>query len=647
VPRVEFSPDGTRLASASWDKSLILWDPEAGASSRRLEGHTGFVRGVAFSPDGTRLVSGALDGTVRIWDVADGRAIRIIKGHSNGVLSVAYSPDGSRLLSASMDGTVKVWDANADAECFTIAVGESEPIGGRRPEGDFRSAAVDFSPDGAQVATVDADRSVRLRDPCTGQVIQTIAGPVSTHSNVVYSPDGGRLASGCPGRRARIWEVKSGREWIDLDGLSEEVRGVAFSPDGASLATVCADLSVAVWDLAHRRRQFTRQAGARRPPLFGEPYGVSFSPDGRWLAAGSDDGIVRVWRADTGAEAFTFRGHTAQVRGLAFHPASRWLASGGEDGVIKIWDLATSGAAQELRVHAGQVRGVVFSPDGRRLFSASVDGTAKVWDVSSGQEASGREILTLRPGVTWTVAISRDSQRLATADPGGTVRIWDARPWTQDAADEREALGRLSSLLTRPLPRADVIAEVKGGEFLRSRARAIALDLVGRYREETDPALYHRASWAVVRRPYLNAFQYRFALLQSEHACRIDRDRHEYRIGLGAALYRVGRYREATETLAEANRPDEDSPARLAFLAMTHHRLGQREQARAALARLREILDQSRWTRDAEILGLAHEVQALVGLAAATEHRAPPERPAVLRTGRDDSSAAPQEAQFK
>src|SRR5262249_22471785 len=159
-----------------------------------------------------------------------------------------------------------------------------------------------------------------------------------------------------------------------------------------------------------------------------------------------DDGIVRVWRADNGEEAFAFRGHTAQVRGLAFHPASRWLATGGEDGGIKIWGLATKGEAQELRGHARQVRRGGLRPERRRLVSASVDGTAKVWDVSSGQEASGREILTLRPGVIWTVAISRDSQRLATADPGGTVQIWDARPWTSDAADEREALGRLSSL---------------------------------------------------------------------------------------------------------------------------------------------------------------------------------------------------------
>jgi WD40 repeat protein len=597
------------------DNTLIIWDPGTGKPIRRLLDHTSKVQGVAFSPDGARVASGSLDGTLRVWDAADGRALLTLKGHSNGLISVAYSPDGSRLLSASKDGTVKVWDANSGAESLTIGVGGAR-LAGTRSSDAQRSPVVAFSPDGSQIATFDEDRGVRLRDAGTGQVIRTIAGPVSTHSNVAYSPDGGRLASGCPGRRARIWEVESGREWIDLDGLLEEVRGVAFSPDGASLATVCADLSVTVWDLAHRRHRFTRQAGTRGPVLFGEPYGVSFSPDGRWLAAGSDDGIVRVWRADDGLEAFAFRGHAAQVRGLAFHPASRWLGIGGEDGVIKIWDLAAGGEAQELRGHAAQVRGVVFSGDGRRLFSASTDNTAKIWDVATGQE-----ILTLRGHLSsvWGVAVSGEGGRLATASLDDTVKIWDGRPWTSDAAEEREALGRLAFLFARPLPRADVVAELKGSEFLRPRAREIALGLVDRYRDEPAPEPYHRASWAVVRRPYLNAFQYRFALLQAEHACRLARDRQEYRIGLGAALYRVGRYREAIETLARADRPDKDSPARLAFLAMTHHRLGQREQARDVFACLRELIDQPCWAEEAETWGLWHEARALAGPSATAE----------------------------
>jgi tetratricopeptide (TPR) repeat protein len=138
------------------------------------------------------------------------------------------------------------------------------------------------------------------------------------------------------------------------------------------------------------------------------------------------------------------------------------------------------------------------------------------------------------------------------------------------------------------------------------------------YHEETDPETYHRASWALVRQPYLNAIQYRFALLQAEHACRLAPDRQAYRTGLGAALYRGGRYQEAIDTLGAADQPDRSSPAAPAFLAMAHHQLGQREQARAAFARLREILDQPRGTKDPETLDLVHEAQALITPQAAT-----------------------------
>jgi Flp pilus assembly protein TadD len=123
----------------------------------------------------------------------------------------------------------------------------------------------------------------------------------------------------------------------------------------------------------------------------------------------------------------------------------------------------------------------------------------------------------------------------------------------------------------------------------------------------------------MVRRPCLNAFQYGVALLQAKHACRLAPDRQEFRISLGAALYRTGRYQEAIETLEKADRPDTASPAVLAFLAMGHHRLGQREQARTELARLRELLNQPRWAKNAEALDLMHEAEALIVQPATTE----------------------------
>ena len=109
VDSVAWSPDGQRLATASWDKTAKVWDAAKGKEVLTLRGHADGVYGVAWSPDGQRLATASEDQTAKVWDAATGKEVLTLRGHSNGVDSVAWSPDGKRLATAGLDGLVQIY----------------------------------------------------------------------------------------------------------------------------------------------------------------------------------------------------------------------------------------------------------------------------------------------------------------------------------------------------------------------------------------------------------------------------------------------------------------------------------------------------------------------------------------------------------
>jgi tetratricopeptide (TPR) repeat protein len=218
-----FSPDGKRIISGGYDKTIKVWDAATGAELMTLCGHELYVQSLAFSLDGKRIVSGGYDKTIKIWDAATGDELMTLRGHKGCVNSVAFGPEGKRIVSGSYDKTIKIWGAATGAELRTLR-GHSANV-----------LSVMFSPDGKRIVSGSEDRTVKLWDAANGVELMTLRGHRNWIEPVAFSPDGKRIISGSGDSTIKVWDTATGAELMSLRVLGAP-SSIAFSPDGKTIA---------------------------------------------------------------------------------------------------------------------------------------------------------------------------------------------------------------------------------------------------------------------------------------------------------------------------------------------------------------------------------------------------------------------------
>jgi cytochrome c len=224
VVALAVSPDGTTLASASWDHTARLW-PLAGGAPRVIAGHAQNVNGVAFAPDGRALVTAGYDATLRITPLG-GEGTPVIATLPTALNAVAVAPDGE-ITTAGADG--KVYLLSAAGELKAEIEAAQTPI-----------IAVAVSGDGRLIAAAGIRGSVAIIDRAARKLERTLVGPGLPVWSVAFFPDNRTLLTGGTDRIIRRWDVVTGEPMGNVVMGAPEDPLAAFAGDhGAEVFRAC------------------------------------------------------------------------------------------------------------------------------------------------------------------------------------------------------------------------------------------------------------------------------------------------------------------------------------------------------------------------------------------------------------------------
>jgi WD40 repeat protein len=303
---------------------------------RKLDKHLNRVQGIAISADSQRIASASQDWKVMIWDIDTGEHMHTLEGHTHTVFTVDFSNDGTLLCSGgggvepSYDNYhIIVWSL-----CASACDGGPEEVQRLQGHRDVVSC-VRFSHDGSRIVSASHDKTLIIWHVQSGEQMVTYRGHRGEVCCAAWSKDSKVIASGGFDDDVHVWDAVTPTHAFKLKGHGKAVTSLAFGSEDDILVTGTEDKGIHVWHLPLSHQPVLRHVFKGS---FGHVCGISLSPRDACVAIGSTDMSVRACDVATGQQRGALRGHSDAVNSVAWSRDGRYVVSGSSDGSLGVWD---------------------------------------------------------------------------------------------------------------------------------------------------------------------------------------------------------------------------------------------------------------------------------------------------------------------
>ncbi len=448
IKKVCYHPENKIIASAGADNTVKFWEIKTGNLLHTLTSHKNLVSDIEFSPDGKKFISSSYDKNLILIDIEDFTHETILAAHTKGIVAVTINKNSTVAVSADLEGNLIWWNLETGKNIFETALNtEITDIcfadanlivslsNGTIRQIDGINAKTISTYDNFEGYIVDiqhniiTNRIVALTDKGAAMVFDnndfsleySISSADYFFQAAAFSPTGDTVF--CSDKSGFLHFYTIGNN-IEVKKIESAVRNISVSNNGKNLLairktenekTIFPEDEIIILSIknANIQQSIINQGDALLC--------TAISSDNNWFAAAGKSGIIHIWNFYDGSYK-QIAAHNQAIESLAFSPKTNILASGAKDKKIKIWNIETSELYTELTGHTENICALDYRADGKYLASADAGGCVKFWEIKTYSQVRNHTYHTKR---VQNVAISPDGKLLASVGWDNKTVIFD------------------------------------------------------------------------------------------------------------------------------------------------------------------------------------------------------------------------------